>query len=51
MDVSDYDKRTALHVAASEGYYDIVKFLINVAKVRVNPLDRLSVNWISESHQ
>ncbi len=26
---SDYDGRTALHVAASEGYTDVIKYLLN----------------------
>lgn len=28
IDTADYDKRTALHLAAAEGHYDIVDFLI-----------------------
>uniref|UniRef100_A0A915DX07 Uncharacterized protein n=1 Tax=Ditylenchus dipsaci TaxID=166011 RepID=A0A915DX07_9BILA len=40
LELCDYDKRTALHLAASEGYIEIVKFLINIAKVRVDPRDR-----------
>ena len=34
------DKRTPLHVAAAEGHYDIVDFLVNKAEVSVNPCDR-----------
>ncbi len=40
LEMADYDKRTALHLAASEGHFDLVKFLINVAKVQHDPLDR-----------
>lgn len=29
---SDYDKRTALHLAASEGRYNVVKYLVNYCK-------------------
>lgn len=50
----DYDKRTALHLAASEGHTELVKFLvkttvllstfllaqINVGHVQVDPRDR-----------
>ncbi|KAI6211524.1 No extended memory [Aphelenchoides besseyi] len=40
LNLTDYDQRTPLHVAASEGNTEIVKFLLNVARVEVNPLDR-----------
>uniref|UniRef100_A0AAF5DQR6 glutaminase n=2 Tax=Strongyloides stercoralis TaxID=6248 RepID=A0AAF5DQR6_STRER len=40
MDSYDYDKRTALHIAAAEGHTDLVRFLIRVAKVDFNPKDR-----------
>ena len=36
---ADYDFRTALHIAASEGYLDIVKLLIDF-KANVNAADR-----------
>ncbi|XP_063808631.1 glutaminase liver isoform, mitochondrial isoform X2 [Pseudophryne corroboree] len=35
MDQTDYDSRTALHVAAAEGHLDVVKFLTE--DCRVNP--------------
>lgn len=39
LDISDYDKRTALHVAASEGHLEAVKYLVeNGANPKV--LDR-----------
>uniref|UniRef100_A0A914X5I7 glutaminase n=1 Tax=Plectus sambesii TaxID=2011161 RepID=A0A914X5I7_9BILA len=40
LEVTDYDGRTALHVAASEGHTELVKFLLNVAKVQHDPKDR-----------
>jgi len=36
----DYDKRTAIHLAASEGFEDVVHFLLDEAKVPHSPMDR-----------
>jgi len=40
LDVSDYDGRTALHLAATEGHAAIVRFLLDVATVNSAPVDR-----------
>ena len=40
MNISDWDQRTALHVAASEGNYTTCKFLLEVCKVNPSPQDR-----------
>uniref|UniRef100_A0A7E4VR31 glutaminase n=1 Tax=Panagrellus redivivus TaxID=6233 RepID=A0A7E4VR31_PANRE len=40
LNMADYDGRTALHLAASEGHAVIVKFLISVAKVDCQVKDR-----------
>ncbi|EPB77516.1 glutaminase A [Ancylostoma ceylanicum] len=40
LSASDYDKRTPLHVAASEGDLTMLKFLVNVAKVDITAQDR-----------
>lgn len=40
MSSSDYDQRTALHVAAAEGHSEIVRFLVNIARVKIDPKDR-----------
>jgi ankyrin repeat protein len=40
LEAADYDKRTALHLAASEGHPDLITFLLNVARVRADPKDR-----------
>lgn len=38
--VADYDKRTPLHLAASEGAFDAVKFLVEEAHVHLDATDR-----------
>jgi len=40
MNLKDYDDRTMLHVAASEGHTEVVKFLVNVCKVNSAVKDR-----------
>ena len=40
MSQSDYDKRTALHLASCENHIDIVRFLIRVGEVQIDPRDR-----------
>lgn len=40
MQLSDYDGRTALHVAASEGHPNVVKFLLFRCHVDYNVKDR-----------
>ena len=39
-DKGDYDRRTALHLAASEGLLEVVKFLIDEAGADPSPQDR-----------
>uniref|UniRef100_A0A914EFU2 glutaminase n=1 Tax=Acrobeloides nanus TaxID=290746 RepID=A0A914EFU2_9BILA len=54
MELKDYDKRTALHLAAAEGHFDCVEFLLNTVKVRADPKDRWNRTPLddakSESH-
>lgn len=40
LNTSDHDDRTVLHIAATEGYETMIKFLVNVAKVDVDKKDR-----------
>ena len=40
MEGTDYDSRTALHVAAAEGHLNVITALLEQCKVDVNPRDR-----------
>ena len=40
MGLGDYDGRTALHLAASEGHLACVEYLVKKCKVDTNPKDR-----------
>lgn len=40
LDKADYDGRTPLHLAASEGRKDVVKYLITFGIKNMNPVDR-----------
>ena len=47
----DYDKRTALHLAAAEGHLDIVQYLVNEHNVLLNVKDRWGNTALSEAKQ
>jgi len=51
--VTDYDNRTALHLAASEGHYDVVEFLASVAKQvhQLYPRDRWNNTPIEDARR
>ena len=40
LNQGDYDRRTALHLAASEGLLPVLQYLLEEAKVDANPVDR-----------
>lgn len=46
----DYDRRTALHVAASEGHLDIVKWLVD-AGASINRSDRWGGSPLDDAHR
>ena len=47
-DSADYDKRTAMHLAASEGRVDCVKLLLSYW-ADVNPVDRINGTPLTDS--
>ncbi|XP_006567520.1 glutaminase liver isoform, mitochondrial isoform X4 [Apis mellifera] len=49
MTLSDYDGRTALHLASSEGHLDCVEFLIEQCAVPHDPKDRWGKRPIDEA--
>lgn len=40
LDEPDYDGRTALHLACSNGHYHIVRYLLESGLNNINPFDR-----------
>ena len=40
MTASDYDGRTALHLAAAEGHVAVVRLLLEQCRVPLEPTDR-----------
>lgn len=49
MAIQDYDRRTALHLSAAEGHLECVKFLVEVCKVPLNPLDRWGFSPVDDA--
>lgn len=51
VDFRDYDRRTALHVAASEGHLAICKYLVEVKKAQINRSDRWGGSPLDDAHR
>ena len=51
MNMGDYDKRTALHLACAENHISCVKFLIETCKVGLNVEDRWGNTPLQEAHR
>ena len=49
MNGTDYDQRTALHLAATEGHLEVVRFLVEVAKVSVSCRDRWDLTPLDDA--
>lgn len=49
MTLSDYDGRTALHLAAAEGHVDCVEFLLKHCNVPYNVRDRWGNTALNEA--
>ncbi|OAF68584.1 hypothetical protein A3Q56_03676 [Intoshia linei] len=49
MKIEDYDKRTALHIAAADGHLIAVKFLIEQCKIDINVKDRWGNTALDEA--
>jgi ankyrin repeat protein/tRNA A-37 threonylcarbamoyl transferase component Bud32 len=47
----DYDRRTALHVASSEGHLPIVQYLVVAAGARINRSDRWGGSALDDAHR
>lgn len=47
----DYDSRTPIHLAAATGRLDAVKFLVEVAGVDVNPVDRFGGTPLTDAQR
>merc|ERR1719336_191137 len=51
MNTSDYDYRTALHLAVCENHVGCIKYLIETCKVDLNPADRWGNTPIGEARK
>lgn len=49
FNICDYDNRTPLHLAVAANHFDVVRFLVEKAKVNVNPVDRMQTTPLDEA--
>ena len=45
----DYDGRTAMHIASSNNFYDIVRSLVLVPGINVNPVDKFEMTPLHDA--
>ena len=51
VDFRDYDRRTALHIAASEGHLHICKYLVEEKSAQINRSDRWGGSPLDDAHR
>ena len=51
MEAVDYDNRTALHLACSEGHLECVRFLVDVCEVDTSVVDRSGMSALDEAYK
>ena len=51
FNMPDYDNRTALHLAVCNGHLNVVRFLIEKGKAKVDPLDRWHSTPMDEAYK
>ena len=47
----DYDKRTPLHVSCGAGREDVVRYLVDVERVNISPIDRWGATPLNDCNE